>query len=119
RRPVLPSVVYCICDLLRGMREAGTIHTARGRSSAADFQPACARLSPVPGPDPFPIASSASKGQGSIRQGRALTGRQAAQARAALNGDRETARTKSFTKLVQRHVRADKKFAEALLREGI
>jgi hypothetical protein len=29
------------------------------------------------------------------------------------------ARTKSFTKLVQSHVKADKKFAEALLREGI
>ena len=29
------------------------------------------------------------------------------------------ARTKSFKKLVQQHVRADKKFAAALLREGI
>jgi len=29
------------------------------------------------------------------------------------------AKTKSFKKLVQQHVKADKKFAEALLREGI
>jgi len=29
------------------------------------------------------------------------------------------ARTKSFKKLVQRHVRSDAKFAEALLREGV
>jgi hypothetical protein len=29
------------------------------------------------------------------------------------------ARTKSFKDLVERHVKADKKFAEALLREGI
>jgi hypothetical protein len=29
------------------------------------------------------------------------------------------ARTKSFRDLVERHVKADKKFAEALLREGI
>jgi DNA-binding phage protein len=29
------------------------------------------------------------------------------------------ARTKSFKELVQRHVKADKKFAEALLREGV
>jgi DNA-binding phage protein len=29
------------------------------------------------------------------------------------------ARTKSFKDLVQRHVKSDKKFAEALLREGI
>jgi len=32
---------------------------------------------------------------------------------------REMARTKSFKDLVQQHVKADKKFAEALLREGI
>ena len=29
------------------------------------------------------------------------------------------AKTKSFKELVQRHVKADKKFAEALLREGV
>jgi len=29
------------------------------------------------------------------------------------------ARTKSFKALVQRHVKSDKKFAEALLREGV
>jgi DNA-binding phage protein len=29
------------------------------------------------------------------------------------------ARTKSFKELVQKHVKADKKFAEALLREGV
>jgi DNA-binding phage protein len=29
------------------------------------------------------------------------------------------ARTKSFKKLVQQHVKTDKKFAEALLREGV
>ena len=32
---------------------------------------------------------------------------------------REMARTKSFKELVQKHVKGDKKFAEALLREGV
>jgi len=32
---------------------------------------------------------------------------------------REIARTKSFKDLVQKHVKGDKKFAEALLREGV
>jgi DNA-binding phage protein len=34
-------------------------------------------------------------------------------------GDEEMAKTRSFSDLVQRHVKDDKKFAEALLREGV
>jgi DNA-binding phage protein len=42
----------------------------------------------------------------------------AEQTRAALK-EKTMAKTKSFKELVQRHVAADKKYAEALLREGI
>jgi putative addiction module killer protein len=41
------------------------------------------------------------------------------QARTSLNGDGAMARTKSFGELVQQHVKRDRKFAEALLREGV
>src|ERR1044071_8502208 len=37
----------------------------------------------------------------------------------ALNGDAEMPRSRSFNVLVQQNVRADKKFADALLREGV
>jgi DNA-binding phage protein len=37
----------------------------------------------------------------------------------AATGDEEMTRARSFSDLVQKNVRADKKFAEALLREGV
>jgi hypothetical protein len=47
-----------------------------------------------------------------------LAGLQAEQTWTAL-AEIEMAKTKNFKELVQRHVQTDKKFAEALLREGI
>jgi putative addiction module killer protein len=44
---------------------------------------------------------------------------QARRTQPTLSGDGEMARTRSFSDLVQQNVRADKKFAEALLREGV
>jgi putative addiction module killer protein len=48
-----------------------------------------------------------------------LTGGTKKRQQPTLSGDGEMARTRSFSDLVQQNVRADKKFAEALLREGV
>jgi putative addiction module killer protein len=48
-----------------------------------------------------------------------LAGLQAGRTQPTLSGDGEMTRTRSFSDLVQKNVRADKKFAEALLREGV
>jgi putative addiction module killer protein len=50
---------------------------------------------------------------------RLLARLQARQTQSALNGDGEMTKSRSFNDLVQRHVKGDKKFAEALLREGV
>jgi putative addiction module killer protein len=50
---------------------------------------------------------------------RILARLQARQTQPALIGDEEMAKSRSFNDLVQQHVKGDKKFAEALLREGV